>query len=474
VQDNSILDWDGIKPIFVDFTGEDKYDFTGDDIAAVYLAKDTQNLYVRMTLTESPNTLSPDANGGSMHYFVQLARYGTTSASSDRYFGVKFDSGNWRVMVHKNSGQQVFGDHPIGFAQAVGTDLEWKVPLNELELPFSGCYLNTWSHWAPGSYDPSDSNNTGQRVGPSATVTGTLTVPNYSGAGPIYIQAYRYNSSFKPDPMNKLGGQVIFSGNYTAGMTYAVNNLPVGARIFLFVHWDQDINGIISPGDYTNFYLPLTTVAGNNSLDLATNDAHSSFPPPEFTWVGLFSLKNAGGFTSIRPGALISGPSPEDVTITMQGPGGLFSFTPLKYSHGKVLYYGAATEPSYLPNGNYTFEAVDSLGRRATPVTYNYVYNGTLPFVETDTRTPANRAFVGTTTPTLSWQAPAGGPYYYRLIIEDLSGYDFWYDSGIQTATSLTIPSGVLQPNTPYRWYVRVFDSAAHPMNIRGQRKRRQ
>ena len=63
---------------------------------------------------------------------------------------VKYNSGNWEVFVHQYGGSYVIGTHPTGFAQAVGNDLEWKVPLSELETPFTGYYLNTWSHWTPG------------------------------------------------------------------------------------------------------------------------------------------------------------------------------------------------------------------------------------------------------------------------------------------------------------------------------------
>ena len=40
-----------------------------------------------------------------------------------------------------------------------------------------------------------------------------------------------------------------------------------------------------------------------------------------------------------------------------------------------------------------------------------------------------------------------------------------WYSSLISTASSFTVPSGVLQPNTAYYWKVRVWDSKANPQN---------
>ncbi|MDL1964330.1 MAG: hypothetical protein LWW98_08375 [Deltaproteobacteria bacterium] len=259
VQDGNINDWVAITPVFVDITEEDEYEFPGDDITALYLAKDTENLYVRMRLTENPNTLSPDANGGSMHYFVQLARSGSASAWSDRYFGVKYDSGNWRVMVHKNAGYEVLGDHPTGFAQAVGNELEWKVPLNELELPFTGCYLNTWSHWTPGSYDCSDDNDTRLRVGPLSSISGTIERP--AGVGNIFIYACDAST-----------GRRVGKIHITSPGTYTIESLPVGANVYIFAIWDADNNGIKTFGDYFGTTGPIVVaIGGTTGADFAIN-----------------------------------------------------------------------------------------------------------------------------------------------------------------------------------------------------------
>ncbi len=253
VQDGSIADWSDIVPVFTDITGEDEYEFTGDDITALYLAKDTEFLYIRMTLAENPNTLAPDVNGGSMHYFVQLARNRHASGWSDRYFGVKYNSGNWEVMVHKNEGQEIFGDHPSEFAQAVGNELEWKVPLSELELPFTGSYLNTWSHWTPGSYDCSDGNQTKLRVGPLASITGEIDCSAYA-SGKIFIYAQDAST-----------GEKLEKTYITSTGIYSIVDLPEGAAVNIFTCWDADDNGIKTFGDYIGMTGPITVASGGTT-----------------------------------------------------------------------------------------------------------------------------------------------------------------------------------------------------------------
>jgi hypothetical protein len=40
-----------------------------------------------------------------------------------------------------------------------------------------------------------------------------------------------------------------------------------------------------------------------------------------------------------------------------------------------------------------------------------------------------------------------------------------WYVSEVTTGTSVTVPAGVLLPDTPYYWVVRLYDRASNPMN---------
>jgi hypothetical protein len=108
------------------------------------------------------------------------------------------------------------------------------------------------------------------------------------------------------------------------------------------------------------------------------------------------------------------------------------------------------------------FTAVDSLGRKAE-ATYHYEARD-LPSIAS--LTPTNGSYVGT-APTLSWTKPADG-YAYQVWVLDYnysSTGAIWYVSDITTDTSVTVPAGVLLPDTPYYWFVRLFDRANNPMN---------
>jgi hypothetical protein len=161
-------------------------------------------------------------------------------------------------------------------------------------------------------------------------------------------------------------------------------------------------------------------------------------------------------------GTFVKGPGAGDVTVAVTGPTGRFELAPAIYFNNRLgLYYSMSF--SYLPDGDYTFEAVDSLGRRVGKAVH-YAYNGTLPFVSN--LLPASLSYVGNTTPTLSWTMPAGN-YYSQVYIWDMEGKVNLYLSAVMPpqTTSMTVPAGLLQPNTPYQWSVRLYASAANRTN---------
>jgi hypothetical protein len=295
------------------------------------------------------------------------------------------------------------------------------------------------------------------------SITGTLNVPNHDGTGPVYIGVFRYNGSYNMDPENRIGGDIIYPVEYTDGMNYTVNNLPTGAKVFVAARWDADFNGVLTPGDYSTFSPVFTTQQAGNTVDLNLTYDHQQYSAPAFRSAGIFGRRFLNGSSDVLLWAFLNGPSPDDVTIKVKGPGGEFELQPNIFFRQTGLNY--ATVVPFLPNGDYTFEAVDSLGRKAQLI-YYYEYNGTLPFVDRNTFSPVNLAYTGTTTPALSWAAPAGsGPYYYQVYVQDSGGMAMWYASPTITSTSVTVPLGLLQPNTEYRWWVRVFDSNSHRMN---------
>lgn len=163
--------------------------------------------------------------------------------------------------------------------------------------------------------------------------------------------------------------------------------------------------------------------------------------------------------------AYISGPSPEDVaSFTATGPSGVFNLVPVISSKERGLTYICLVENSVINNGSYEFVVTDTLGRE-TSVVKNFTYNSTLPQVDASSMIPQNQAYVGTTTPTLSFDPVPAGNVYYKVYLSDYDGNAFWYLSSITQDTSFDVPSGLLQPNTPYTWYVRVVDSDTDPQN---------
>ena len=100
---------------------------------------------------------------------------------------------------------------------------------------------------------------------------------------------------------------------------------------------------------------------------------------------------------------------------------------------------------------------MDTLGRTAS-VIRNFTYNDTLPQISSASMVPANNAYVGTTTPTLSFDPVAEEGVYYDVLVFDYDYKAMWFHSGISQETTYTVPEGILQPDTAYRWWVRAYD----------------
>ena len=197
---------------------------------------------------------------------------------------------------------------------------------------------------------------------------------------------------------------------------------------------------------------------------LTFSQAHA-YPAPKFQQAMVFSSQNADGPINTVFFAIISGPSPEDVaSFTATGPSGTFTLTSSRSFRELGLYY-AGVEGSIVSNGAYTFQVTDTAGNSAS-VVRDFTYDGTLPQVDSATMLPGDKAYVGTTTPTLSFD-PVTGTVYYSVQIRDYDGRAIWYNSPRTTATSFTVPSGLLQPNTAYTWYARVWDRETNPQNVR-------
>jgi hypothetical protein len=193
------------------------------------------------------------------------------------------------------------------------------------------------------------------------------------------------------------------------------------------------------------------------------HQAHA-FPAPKLKEAVVFSWHTAGGSVKTLFISLMSGPSPEDVaSFTVTGPSGTFDLVPNRSYRQYGLQY-VHEENSVVTNGAYTFLLTDSQGRTAS-VVRKFTYNPSVPQVNSATMNPANGSYVGTTTPTLSFE-PAPGGWYYQVIVLDYSGVAIWYLGPKTTATSFAVPPGLLQTDTPYIWMARVFDSDTDPQNV--------
>jgi hypothetical protein len=185
---------------------------------------------------------------------------------------------------------------------------------------------------------------------------------------------------------------------------------------------------------------------------LLWNTPVAAYPPPLFKAAGLYSEESGTYFW-----AFITGPSPTDVaSFTVTGPSGSFDMqTSLSFRQLGLMYFHG--EESILPNGSYTFLVTDSLGRSVS-LTKDFVYDNNVPEVDPSTMRPQNGAYVETTTPTLSFDPVTGREVYYQVFVQDPYSQDVWFSGPNSRSTSVTIPEGLLQPNTTYQWDVRVWD----------------
>lgn len=470
VQDELITDWIEGDRAFTDITGE--VSDPARDIQSLYLAKDATYLYLRI---DTAGTI-PMANIYDwLSYYVVLKKlpgdqYERPNDLKIRVYYNSYSS-QWMAELDRvdNWGNMVFfASLNSADFKVFGNHVEMRVSLAQLALAQLGSLEGRFLKVGSEGYSGSDDNPTCLQIQPTASVTGNLTIPGYDGVGPVRIGVFEYGPDFSTDPMKRIGawgGYPDSSGNLPA--TYTISGLPVGQKVFVTVFWDRDNNGVISPGDYTNFYQPFTTVVGAYSLNLATSDDHTEYPAPRFYTAVVYHEKRpppptGTGNWNVVIAAQLTGPSPEDVTVTVTGPGGEYTLTPGAVISKRGLVYRTAVYS--LPNGDYIFTAVDSLGRK-TEATYHYEERYDLPDIAS--LTPASNSYVGTTTPTLSWTKPAEG-YAYQVWIVDYNNSSTgvtWYVSNITTDTSVTVPAGVLLPDTPYWWFVRLYDRANNPMN---------
>jgi len=465
VTDSVISDWGAIPPVFTDGTGEGYDDLPGSDLKDLYLAKDDQYLYVRMTLADgSPYTAvtsDPYYQYQSMHYTVRFSP-NVWEDESGRVTGVSYNpfSSSWEVYAGP-SGPYPWDYYKLGDAQAVGNDLEWRVPLNVIGN-LSGRYITSWIHWSPSDRAPSDYSETCIRIGPMTTVSGTVTVPNHDGTGAMYVGVFRFDGNYNTDPENRFVLEIFYpdeysQGDYTNGISYTVSDVPVGENVFVAAWWDADFNGAMTPGDYLYFSSVFTTQqTGNDGLNLGLTNGYPAFPAPRLNNVTIFKTTTSTG-SQVLFVTFVEGPSPQDVMVTVNGPGGFYRVITPGIFHqplGMPIYF-VAVDAASVPDGNYRFRAVDSRGRSDEADFYFWTMTPP-PLADRSTFTPIHQGYVNTTTPTLSW-SPVSGAAAYKAYVMNWKGDVFCWISPPSPDTQAQVPAGLLQSNTPYKWFVRAY-----------------
>jgi hypothetical protein len=99
-------------------------------------------------------------------------------------------------------------------------------------------------------------------------IYGTLSVPCFRDAGTMYVQAFNDVGWPNKAPDNRLGIQTIFADEFTEGMTYAIDYMPIGSDVFVSAWWDLNANGIFDPGELEDISPFFNTQSTPNLQDM--------------------------------------------------------------------------------------------------------------------------------------------------------------------------------------------------------------
>jgi len=220
-----------------------------------------------------------------------------------------------------------------------------------------------------------------------------------------------------------------------------------------------------------NLAAPVTVTVGSPAagIDFFLM-AGASYPAPIFERTGMFSILNPDGTRGTVFYGFPTGPSPEDVcSFTVTGPSGTFDLQPFFSFRQMGLMYLKSLD-FVTADGRYEFRLTDSMGRTAA-LTRDFVRNDTVPVIDPGTMYPPNMSYVGTTPilgadpPVTAVDSAASGALQYQVMVRDYHSRAIWYASAYQDVPTFQVPDGLLQPNTPYFWFIRVIDTATEYMN---------
>ena len=242
----------------------------------------------------SGNTLT----SGSVQYSngSNWCNYNTSSGS---YVSSTIWSAYVAVWTEISQGAYTWQGSYLGDNMAMGLDktVEWKAPLAALG-DVSGYFLTARANpnaFGFDNYRWGEASYTTQQIGPESAmgkVSGNLTIPDYDGFGNIYIGVYSSATGYKPG--GALAFQTIYPGGYTPDMAFSFDQLPVGAKVFIAIHWDRDGNGIISAGDYSSFSASFTTSSAMASPLIPAPLVYPSYPAPVLEFADVSRIKEGG------------------------------------------------------------------------------------------------------------------------------------------------------------------------------------
>jgi predicted GH43/DUF377 family glycosyl hydrolase len=119
--------------------------------------------------------------------------------------------------------------------------------------------------------------------------------------------------------------------------------------------------------------------------------------------------------------------------------------------------------PGFPEDGTYDFIVYENGTFNHETLAYDFTRGPDLPIVERSDMSPQDNAYLGSNEPNLTWIS-AGRWKWHRVMIVDWTlrriAYVSEYMDGVDAGQfmSLTIPPGVLEQYSPYRWIVEVYD----------------
>jgi hypothetical protein len=454
--------WTGIPPVFVDVIEDNEPDFPGSDIHELYLAKDDQDLYVRMTLADGPPNESIDPSMGSaMHYMVGF-RYPNQHYEENLFLGAAYrgESG-WEAFVFKlDEHGEFIKIHASGEVEIFENGLAWRVPLEHLGH-LEGTLLTAWTHWTPSRFEPSDDNQTCLKIGPLTSLNVNLDIPEHDGNGLVYIEVFTCNGTGE----DLLYQNVIYRDEFSPGMTYTIEGLPPGEDVFVRLRWDHNYTGYVVSGDYIGKSGPVSLgEAGETtttSVSLQTRYAVGEEGPPFFEWVNVLRQNTPDGVYIAVSASLRDplGSVPHTIeSLTVTGPEDFtYTFTSSDYLDPHRSYYGEI--PGTPADGIYTFTVINNKGGKFSTCFYLDTGKAVIPPPDAGTL----QASGDPTAPTLSWGGPQyQGNLFYRARIYDADSGAIVWTSGVSPDTSVKVPQGVLSPERNYSWRVETFDDCTY------------